>query len=77
MKRYLILFNNGCLVQQRGLNLTYLQLHDLGVIKFIVDTETGQYLTNEKWEWKKITEYDDSSLLIDPIIENIKNRIIK
>jgi hypothetical protein len=63
MKRYIILFNTGQLVQQRGLNMTYLQLHDLGIIKLIIDTTTGEYLTAEKWVWKKIQEYDDSTLV--------------
>lgn len=31
MKRYIILFNNGQIVQQIGLNTTYMQLHSVGV----------------------------------------------
>ena len=65
MKRYIILFNNGLLVQQCGLNITYLQFHDAGLIKIIIDTKEGLVLTGEKWEWKKIQEYHDSSLIID------------
>ena len=65
MKRYIILFSNGKLVQQIGLNPTYLQLHDIGVIKMIIDTKKGQILTSEKWEWRNIQEYHDSSLIED------------
>ena len=43
MERYLILFNNGQLVQQRGLNMTYLQLHDLGITNV---EELNFYLDN-------------------------------
>ena len=65
MKRYIILFSNGSLVQQVGLNVTYLQLHQLGIIKFIIDTKEGRILMPEKWEWQKINEYHDSSLISD------------
>ena len=65
MKRYIILFSNGSLVQQVGLNVTYLQLHQLGIIKFIIDTKEGKILMPEKWEWQKINEYHDSSLISD------------
>jgi len=77
MERYLILFNNGSLVQQRGLNVTYVQLHDLGIIKLIVDTKTGQFITSETWEWKEVQRYDDSTLVIDPIVNIHKERKIK
>jgi len=65
MKRYIILFNNGQIVQQIGLNTTYLQLHSVGVIKLIIDTKEGKILTGEKWEWNNIPEYHDSSLVAD------------
>lgn len=65
MKRYIILFNNGQLVQQIGLNMTYLQLHSVGVIKMIIDTKEGKVLTGDKWEWAAITEYHDSTLVSD------------
>lgn len=74
MERYLILFNNGQLVQQRGLNMTYLQLHDLGIIKLIVDTQTGQYLTAEKWDWKDVYKYDDATLIVDLIVNGSRER---
>jgi len=77
MERYLILFNNGSLVQQRGLNVTYVQLHDLGIIKLIVDTKTAQYITSEKWEWKDLPKYDDSTLVVDPITNINKERKIQ
>jgi hypothetical protein len=63
MKRYIILFNNGQIVQQVGLNLTYLQLHDVGVIKLIIDTKKGLIMTADKWEWHDIPVYHDSSLM--------------
>jgi len=65
MKRYVILFNNGQIVQQIGLNTTYLQLHSIGVIKMIIDTKEGKILTGEKWEWTIIPEYHDSSLVTE------------
>lgn len=65
MKRYIILFNNGQIVQQIGLNTTYLQLHSVGVIKMIIDIKEGKILIGEKWEWNNIPEYHDSSLVAD------------
>ncbi len=62
MKRFLILFNNGILVQQSGLNTTYHQLHGLGIIKLIIDTKTGKCITADKWEWRNITVYEDPTL---------------
>ena len=53
------------MVQQSGLNITYLQLHSLGIIKFIIDTKEGKILSGEKWEWKDIPDYHDSSLISD------------
>ena len=62
MKRFIIIFNNGRIVQQSGLNATYVQLHSLGLTKFIIDTKEGKTLSGEKWEWDIIPEYNDSSL---------------
>ena len=73
MKRYIIIFNNGQIVQQSGINVTYLQLHDLGLIKMIIDTTKGEILTHEKWEWHNIPEYHDSSLVIE-VNEQIKKK---
>lgn len=64
MKRYIILFNNGEIVQQAGLNATYLQLQNYGIIKYIIDTEKGT-ISSEDWKWKPITSYHDSSLIVD------------
>jgi hypothetical protein len=63
MKRYIILFNNGRVVQQIGLNSTYLHLFNMGMIKIIIDVREGKMLASEKCEWNDIPEYHDSSLV--------------
>ena len=69
MKRYIILFNNGQIVQQAGLNATYMQLHNYKIIKLIIDTEKGEMITQAEdgteWKWIKISIYHDSSLITD------------
>jgi len=77
MKRYIILFSNGQLVQQIGLNITYLQLHSVGVITMIIDTKVGKVLIGEKWEWNDIPEYKDASLVEEITDDKLLNTKIK
>jgi len=68
--RFIILYSNGKLIQQKGLNLTYLHLHSIGLIKMIIDVVTGEYIGSDRWEWCPIETYNDSSLIVNPIPEN-------
>ena len=68
--RYILLFNNGEIVQQDGLNSTYAQMTSLGVLKMIFDTKEGTVQIGEKWEFNKIPMYHSSDLIIDKDKEN-------
>ncbi|MFX1588986.1 MAG: hypothetical protein ACFFC1_12580 [Promethearchaeota archaeon] len=65
MKRYILLFNNGYLVQQDGLNLTYLNLFEMEILKMLIDTKEGKVIRGEKWDWKLIQSYHDSTLITE------------
>jgi hypothetical protein len=69
MKRYIILYNNGHLVQQDGLNTTYVNMFDIGVIKMIIDTTEGKVVRGDEWGFNKISSFSSSDLVIE---SNIK-----
>lgn len=65
MKRYILVFNNGEIVQQDGINSTYMQMTSLGVLKMIIDTKEGTIQTGQKWEFNTIPSYHSSDLVIN------------
>ena len=65
MKRYILVYNTGEIVQQDGLNLTYMQMTSLGVLKMIFDTKEGTVQVGTKWEFHKIPSYSSSDLVTD------------
>ena len=64
MKRYILIFNNGEIVQQKGINMTYMQMTSLGVLKMIFDTKEGKVIVGDDWKWKEIPSYHGSDLVV-------------
>lgn len=67
MKRYILIYNNGEIVQQDGLNITYTQMTSLGVLKMIFDTKKGTVQMGKDWKFHKVPEYDSSDLVVEKL----------
>jgi len=66
MNRYILIFNNGEITQQKGINATYMQMIDLGVLKMIFDTKEGTVIVAPKWKWMDIPSYNSTDLVVNP-----------
>ena len=55
--------------QQKGINLTYRHLCEIGVVEFILDTKEGVIMSGDNREIKintmKIFAYHDSEIIIE------------
>lgn len=67
MKRYLIFYKNGAIVQQDALHEIYIHLHSLGVLVLVIDAKEGTMIRGKEWEWQSIPEFSAQSLVGDVV----------
>ena len=54
--RWIVIFNTGFVQHSEQLSKDYLHLHDIGVIRHIIDAHNGTAYSDN--DWKKIPQYN-------------------